>query len=177
MSGDSCSTFTQSTSASNAHHQGNVSGTSEQYDPTGCACSPATVEEVSSKFALGKTDADHLHAIDGLRNFDMSPQPEVSLALRKLAMQLSLEDDYENTHFGEKFPAFSSEYEKSQDFGFLDHKTMESLPEANENPFRGMEYWKDNQVEPGKKDGYGSTQPLKVSGLYTDGCLSLFSLL
>jgi len=183
ISGDSCSTFNQSTSASNAHHQGIISGTSEHYNTTVEEfspatveeVSPATVEEVSSKFVIGKSDADHLHAVDGLTN--LSPQPEVSLALRNLAMQLSLEDDDENTvYFGEKFPAFPNEYEKSQDFGFLDHKTRKSLPEANEIPFRGMEYLEENQVEAEKQDGYGSTQLLKVSG-YTDDCLPLFSLI
>lgn len=161
-SADSCSTFSQSTSASNANHLGRTSGISEQYDPNGCSCSPATVEEVSSQFAVAKSDADP--AADGLRNSDLSLQPEFSLALHKLTVQLSLDDDDERTIcFGEKFPAFN-EHEKSQDFGLPNHETRESVNEAHANHFLGVEFWEHGQSEHGKQDVHSSTQSLNVSG-------------
>ncbi|ONK58514.1 uncharacterized protein A4U43_C09F13860 [Asparagus officinalis] len=165
ISANSHSTFNQTTSTSNTHYQGITSG-SEHYDPNGCNGSSTTVEEVSSKFALGAADADHLHIRygHGSRNSDLSPQPEVSLALHKLAMQLSLEDDYENTScFGEKLPEFSKEYDRSQGVGCFDN-TRESFQEADQNLFHGTEFWEQNQIESEKQDGYRSTQSLGDSG-------------
>lgn len=164
ISSDSYSPFNQSISPSISHHQGIASGTSEQYDLNGCIGNPTTMEEVSSKFAAGKPDPDHFRKMDGLRNSGLSPQPDVSLALRKLAMQLSLEDDDNKiVCFGEKFPAFSNDYEKS-DFPVLDQKPTDSLREANENIFHGAEYWEDNHVGCGTQDGDSSMQSFKITG-------------
>lgn len=159
---DSCSDVSRGTNASNANHLSITSTNSEQYNPNGSSSSPVTVEEVSSKFITGESDKDRTG--DGLRNSNLPSKPEVSLALRKLAAQLSLEDDDDKTtYFREKFSA-SNGYGKSCDFGTLNHETRESLLEARENQLPGWEYWEHNQSASGKQEVYGSTQMLNVSG-------------
>ncbi|KAJ6853140.1 calmodulin-binding transcription activator 4-like isoform X2 [Iris pallida] len=154
MPTESGSTSNQDTSVNNVHYQGITSGTSELCDPS---CSSGTVEEVSSEYVIGSGEMDdHLHTTDRSGNSTYAPRPEVNQALRKLAEQLSLEDYDNSIFFGEKLPAYSSEYEKSQDKGILDNGTREISQEASENILNGSKFLEQGRIEFGKQDTGGN---------------------
>ncbi|XP_019701962.1 calmodulin-binding transcription activator 4 isoform X2 [Elaeis guineensis] len=161
LSTESCSTFNQSTSVNNAQIQGFTSGTNDLYEPYRSSCSPGSVEEVSSKFVIENLESDRMNMMYKSLNDGQSSRPEVSQALRKLAEQLSLDDD-DNSIFFDDLPAFAGQNENLQD---LDFGTRDSLQESHEHLLRGLEFAGQGQLEEARKQkNYNNIQSLKTCG-------------
>ncbi|XP_008807442.1 calmodulin-binding transcription activator 4-like [Phoenix dactylifera] len=159
LSTESCSTFNQSTSVSNAQFRGFMSGTNGLYEPYRSSCSPGSVEEVSSKFVIENLESDRINKMDKSLSDGQSSRPEVSQALRKLAVQLSLDDD-DNSIFFDDLPVYTDRNENLQD---QDFGTRDSLQESRENLLHGLEFTGQGQLEEARKQkNYNSIQSLKT---------------
>lgn len=123
---DSFSIFSQSSGYCNVH--GSSSGISESHESYQSAFSPGSVEEVSSPFVGRNNNMDRVD-VDGPGEFGGSSYPEVNQALRRLTVQLSLDDD-DGLMYLEKLPPDYSQIENPQDSELLVYGSEESKHDA-----------------------------------------------
>ncbi|XP_077250382.1 calmodulin-binding transcription activator 4-like isoform X2 [Tasmannia lanceolata] len=115
LSTDSSSSFIQNSRLYNAQNPGGSSGISELYEQHMSSFSPGSLEEVSSNLVVKNTDMDNLDLTERSSDFGSSSGQEVNQALKRLEVQLSLDDDDDNSiYFAEKLPPYYSQNEKSK---------------------------------------------------------------
>lgn len=171
---DSFSIFSQSSGYCNVHP--GSSGISESHKSYQSSFSPGSVEEVSSPFVGRKNNMDCVD-VDGPGEVGSSSYPEVNQALRRLTVQLSLDDD-DGLMYLEKLPPDYSQIENPQDSELLVYGSEESKHyELIGLPLRVHDQWSvgNNGVQDNLKklllqnSGWYSKLLLKEANLW-DSC-------
>ncbi|KAJ8648940.1 hypothetical protein MRB53_001963 [Persea americana] len=134
---DSFSIFSQSSGYFNVHP--GSSGISELHESYQSSFSPGSVEEVSSTFVGRNNNMDHVD-VDRPGEVGSSSYPEVNQALRRLTVQLSLDDD-DGLMYLEKLPPDYSQIENPQDSELL----VYGIEESKHDALIGLPLWEHDQ--------------------------------
>ncbi|KAJ0960160.1 hypothetical protein J5N97_002051 [Dioscorea zingiberensis] len=127
----------------------------------------ASVEEVSSKFVLENLEKNCKSTLVGSENHNSTSQSEVNLALRKLAEQLSLDNDEGSIYFEEKLPPFCIQDQGSEHLGAPDYEPRGSSQDSPGNLLHEYNYRHtvhDQVEEVGKQGGYNAVHALDFAG-------------
>lgn len=164
------SVLNQSTNNNNAQFYSYTSGSNELYEPDRSSASPVSVEEVCSKFVLENFENNRMSTFVGSEKHNSTSKSEVKLALRKLAEQLSLDDDDDGSiYFGEKLPPYSAGDEGSRHSGALDYEPL-GLNQDTPGDLLDAYIYRDlvhGQIEDvSKQGGFSAVDVLDVAGSY-----------
>ncbi|XP_039133397.1 calmodulin-binding transcription activator 4-like isoform X1 [Dioscorea cayenensis subsp. rotundata] len=162
------SVLNQSTNNNNAQFYSYTSGSNELYEPDRSSASPVSVEEVCSKFVLENFENNRMSTFVGSEKHNSTSKSEVKLALRKLAEQLSLDDDDDGSiYFGEKLPPYSAGDEGSRHSGALDYEPL-GLNQDTPGDLLDAYIYRDlvhGQIEDvSKQGGFSAVDVLDVAG-------------
>lgn len=165
---ESCPTFNQSNSITDAQVQGFPSQINELNERCQNSSSPVSVEEVCSEFVTGKTERPHLDKMDRSETYNQPLLPDVSQALKKLEEHLSLDDDDGggDIYSKEKLHPNCNQNEESEHLGLLIYETGGLSHETLDSLFDQLKHEANAYVEEaGLQDGSSTIQIVKTPGM------------